>query len=195
MQGRECLHRQLLCNQQADEELRPLVSLPGWAVGPHILDEYQQVFADDELAQGSSGSTTIGNTYATDATPIAQRPQMATTNRGADTHGCCSRPGRSPRLPSRQTRYHTAMQDVMRQVVEDQMGHPTAIREPSRIEMVEKSAAVLRCNASDDKVMSSRALLTNTVTLLHSNLELESCLAFPNRDLTALAGVLSDLPF
>ena len=49
------------------------VSLPAWVVGLYTLDGYQQVLEDDELAMESFGR------HDHDATPIAQRPPMATT--------------------------------------------------------------------------------------------------------------------
>ena len=82
------------------------VSLPAWVVGLYTLDGYQQVLDDDELAMESFGR------HDHDATPIARRPPMATTI--------------VEQTPMASAAALDALEDVMRQVVESQMGHPAA---------------------------------------------------------------------
>ena len=50
MPGRKCRRRQLLCDQPAYEERRPLGSLPAWSVGLYITDQCRQVLEEDKLA-------------------------------------------------------------------------------------------------------------------------------------------------
>ena len=101
------------------------VSLPAWVVGLYTLDGYQQVLEDDELAMESFGR------HDHDATPIAQRPPMATTIVEQTPMASAA----ALDAPNAHTSWHTRfrecnpippMEDVMRQVVESQMGHPAA---------------------------------------------------------------------
>ena len=92
---------------------------------------------------GSSGSTTTGHPYATDAVTIALRQPMATTMVEQTPMASGAAQGPSPRFPP----WHamtivkpvtTATKDVVRQVVENQTRRHTAIRDEPWIEMVGK---------------------------------------------------------
>ena len=144
MPGRKCRHRHVMRTQQADEELR---LLPAWAVGLYPPDECQQVSEDEELAMGSSGSTTILNTEATDATPTNHRPPVATTIVAQTPMASAAALDfpQDPVMAHEVTKVQpvtTAMEDVMRQVVENQRRHHTAICEQPRFEVTGKSATV-----------------------------------------------------